>query len=91
MFVYLLSSDVEKQAGSFQKRVSGENKTPKLFKETWFDEECENLLQERQLAYKKNSKFSSCQNCSAYSKLRSKLSSVVKKNKNGFLGIVSSL
>ena len=56
MFVYLLSSDVEKQAGSFQKRVSGENKTPNFFKETWFDEECENLLQERQLAIKKNTR-----------------------------------
>ena len=48
-----------------QKRVF-EEKTPKFFKETWFDEELENLLRERQLAYEKYSKISSPESWSAY-------------------------
>ena len=39
------------------KRASGENKTPKLFKETWFDEESKNILREWQLAFEKYSKI----------------------------------
>ena len=87
--LYLLSSALEKLAPF--KKVFLRKKTPKLFKETWFDEECKNLLRERQLAFEKYSKNSSSGNWSAYSKLRSNLSSVVKKNKKDFLGIVLSL
>ena len=46
LFVYLLSSAVEKQAPF--KNVFLKKKTLKLFKKTWFDGECKNLLHERQ-------------------------------------------
>ena len=81
MFVFLLSSALKKHApfkNVFQKR-----KTPKLFKETWFDEEYKNL-RERQLVYAKYSKISLPKKWSAYSKLRAKLSSVVKEKQKQF-------
>ena len=81
MFVYLLSSALEKHA-PFKKNFL--KKTPKLFKETWFDKECKNLQRERQLAFEKDSKNSSSGNWSAYSKLRSTLSSVVKEKQERF-------
>ena len=52
-----------------------------------FDEECKNLLRERQLTYEKYFKISSPENWSGYSKLRSTLSSVVKKTKTIFLDL----
>ena len=61
-----------------------EEKIPKGFKETWFDEECKNLLRERQLAYEKYSKNSPPENWSAYSKLLSKLSFVIKRKQERF-------
>ena len=48
MFVQLLSSAVQKHAPF--KIVFLKKETAKLFKETWFDEECKNLLREQQLA-----------------------------------------
>ena len=48
MFVYLLSSAVEKHAPLklfLKKRIL------KLFKETWFDEECKSLQREHQTTY----------------------------------------
>ena len=74
MFVYLLSSAKEQHApfkNVFLKK--------KLFKETWFDGECKNLLREMQVADEKYSKISSPEIWSAHRKLRSKLLSVVKE------------
>ena len=82
VFFYLLSSALEKHAPL--KNVFLQKKTPKLFQETWFDEENKNLLRERQLAYENCSKISSPENWSAYSKLRSKLSTVVKEKQERF-------
>ena len=47
MFVYPVSSAVEKHA---RLKNAFFWKTPKLIKETWFDEECKKLLRERQTA-----------------------------------------
>ena len=71
------------KACSFQKR-NPEEKNSETFQRNRFDRECKNLLRERQLAYEKYSKISSPENCSAYSKLRSTLSSVVKEKREQF-------
>ena len=66
------------------KTCSLRTKTPKLFEDISFDEKSKNLPRERQLAYEKYSKISSTKNWSAYNKLRSKLSSVVKEEQERF-------
>ena len=82
MFVYLLSSALEKH-GPFKKMILNK-KISETFQETWFDEECKNSLREQQLAYNKHSKNLSTGNWSAYSKLRSKLSAVVKEKEEKY-------
>ena len=79
---FFLSSSALKKYAPF-KNVFQKRKIPKLFKETWFDEEYKNL-RERQLVYAKYSKISSPEKWSAYSKLRTKLSSVVKEKQEQF-------
>ena len=93
LFVYLLSSALETHV-SFR-NVFLKKKSPNVFKETWLDQECKNLLRERQLDYEKYTKISSPENWSAYSKLRSKLSSVVNEKQervswNCFISVKSS-
>ena len=82
MFVYLLSSALEKHAPFKNKFLN--KKIPKLFKETWFDEECKYLLRERQFVYEKYSKNLLPKNWSACSNLRSNLSSVLKEKQGKF-------
>ena len=88
VFVYLLSSALEKHASFII--VFTKKQNPKFFKETLFDEECKTLLRERQMAYEKYLKNSPSEDWSAYSKLRSKFSSLVKEKEAQFFGIVLS-
>ena len=82
LFVYMLASVVEKHAPV--KKIFLRKRTPKLFKESWYDSECKTLTQARQAAYHEYCNNTSAQTWSTYSKLRNQLSKVLKEKQEKF-------
>ena len=66
------------------KKIFLRKRTPKLFKESWYDSECKTLTQARQAAYHEYCNNTSAQTWSTYSKLRNQLSKVLKEKQEKF-------
>ena len=64
LFVYILASVVEQHAPV--KKIFLRKRTPKLFKESWYDSECKTLTQARQAAYYEYCNNTSAQTWSTY-------------------------
>ena len=84
MFVCLLSCAVQKHAPL--KKVFPTKKTPKLLKETYFNNDYTTLLAQRQLPYKKYCQIASADNWSAFSRSPLKLANVMKDEHESFSG-----
>ena len=79
---------VQWKACSSQKSVPDE-KNPKISKETWFDQECKNLLREHQVPYEEYC-HSMSNKWSTHNTLRTNPSQTVKRRQRSFHGIVFS-